>query len=260
METKIDYTRITESPGLSATKDQLARLYERYHLAQQFAKDQDVLEVACGSGIGLGYLARVARFVMGGDIDEKNVALARAYYKDNLKMEISRFDAHSLPYEDQRFNLVILYETIYYLEKPERFVDEACRVLRPGGILIVGTVNKDWEDFHPSPYVHRYFSVQELYQLLKDKFDKVKMYGSFPVVRGGMKSKIFSFIKHVAVKWNIIPGSLHARAYLKRIFIGKLVPLPCEVTENMASYHPPKEISSLLPTRDFTILYAVAHK
>jgi len=88
MNNLIDYSSITESPNLKATREQLARLYQRYHFARQFAKDKEVLEVACGSGIGLGYLAKVAKSVVGGDVDKKNVNLARENYKLKDEREV----------------------------------------------------------------------------------------------------------------------------------------------------------------------------
>ena len=58
----------------------------------------------------------------------------------------------------------------------------------------------------------------------------------------------------------LIPGSLKARAYLKRIFMGKLVPLPSEVYEDMASYEPPVENPPDKVCRDFKIIYAIGKK
>ena len=300
MNKQVDYSSITESPNLKATQEQLARLYQRYHFARQFAKDKDVLEVACGSGIGLGYLAKVAKSVVGGDVDKKNVNLARENYKlkderevredkklrrwedienekmgrwedeklrscedgklRNWKIDIQIMDAHNLDFSDDSFDLVLLFEAIYYLKDPDKFVTEAERVLRENGNLIICTVNKDWDDFHPSPYTYKYFSVPELYEILKGKFDAVMMYGGFTVNNNGIKNKVISFIKRMAVKFNLIPGSLKARAYLKRIFMGKLIPLPAEVYEGMAPYESPVSIPVDKINKDFKIIYAVASK
>lgn len=253
-----EYYEITETPGLKATQEQIARLYHRYRFARQFAEGKDVLEVACGSGIGLGYLAGFARSVVGGDIDERNVSLAREHYKGRIKIEI--MDAHNLPFSDKNFDLVLLYEAIYYLKEPQRFIREASRVLRDGGILIICTVNKDWDDFHPSPYTYKYFSVPELYEALQSEFKKVDIYGAFRVEQDGVKDRIISLIKRIAVSFNLIPGSLKARAYLKRIFMGKLTPIPEEVYEGMAPYEEPVSISADRPNKDFKIIYAVAQK
>jgi SAM-dependent methyltransferase len=252
------YYEITEIPGLKATKEQIERLYHRYHFARKFAEGKDVLEVACGAGLGLGYIGKVAKSIIGGDIDETNVSIARGYYGDKIKIDI--MDAHALPFENERFDLVLLYEAIYYLKEPHRFIQEAKRVLRNEGILIICTVNKDWEDFHPSPYTYKYFSVPELYEALRTEFREVKLYGAFKVENVGIKNKIISFIKRFAVKFHLIPGSLKARVYLKRIFMGKLIPLPNEIKEEMTNYTEPVLIPVDKPNREFKIIYAVAKK
>lgn len=69
---KYEYGDVTETPDTKASSEQLTRLYTRYRFASEFCKDKDVLEVACGAGLGLGYLARFAKRVVGGDYDEKN--------------------------------------------------------------------------------------------------------------------------------------------------------------------------------------------
>jgi SAM-dependent methyltransferase len=224
------------------------------------AEGKDVLESGCGAGLGIGYLARFARKVVGGDIEEKNISIIKEYYRGRPNIIVDLMEAQSLPIPDTRFNLALLYETIYYLKDPEKCIAEAARVLRENGILIVCTVNKDWEDFHPSPYTYRYFSVPELYELIRKSFREVKLYGGFPVDLIGTRDEITSLIKRLAVKLHLIPGSLKGRAYLKRIFMGKLIPLPPEVYEGMAPYEPPLEIPVDKINRDFKIIYAVGRK
>ena len=255
-----DYSLITERPDAGATQEQITRLYQRYHFARQFAENKDVLEAACGSGIGLGYLAKAAGRTVGGDIDEKNVSLAKEHYRNRAGIQIGLMDAHNLPFADAEFDLVLLYEAIYYLKSPEQFAGEAARVLRKEGKLIVCTVNKDWEDFHPSPYACRYFSVPELSTLLKKHFPEVVIYGAFPVTKGGIKDSAVSLIKRTAVAMNLIPGSLKARTYLKRIFIGKLTLLPAEIYEGMACYQEPVPTPSAEINRNFKIIYGIAAK
>lgn len=175
-------------------------------------------------------------------------------------IQILHLDAHDLKFPDRRFGLVLLYEAIYCLEEPQRFVSEAKRLLADSGILIICSVNNDWSDFHPSRYAHQYYSVPEIYELLKTDFQEVKLYGGFPVAKRGAKSKLTSLIKRSAVKFHLIPGSLKTRAYLKRIFMGKLVPLPHEVYEGMAPYEPPVEIPSDRVSPGYKIIYAVGRE
>ncbi len=259
------YHTITETPGLKATREQLERIYHRYRFAANYARERHVLEVACGSGIGLGYLAQTAHKVIGGDIDEVNLSVAKEIYRkcgegesDKISPEIIWLDAHELRFPDGAFDLLLLFEAVYYLEKPELFISEAKRVLNSKGRLIIGTVNKDWEDFHPSPYTHRYFSVPELYELLCKAFSTVTMYGAFPLQPQGTLQRGISLIKRTAVRLDLIPGSLTARAYLKRLFLGPLQALPAQLEEGMTPYRPPVEIAADRPNRGYKIIYAVA--
>ena len=255
-----EYSLVTESPGLQATKEQIERIYQRYNFAREFAHGRDVLEIGCGSGMGLEHLAKVAKKVMGGDIDEDNISLAQKIHVDNEKIDIHLMDAHDIKLPDRSVDLAILFEAIYYLHTPEKFLKEAYRILRENGKIIICTVNKDWEDFHPSPYTHRYFSVPELHDLIKEDFKNIKIYGAFPVANGGVRGKILSFIKKTALKFNLIPGSLKARALLKRIFIGKVQPLPEKIEDGMAVYEKPCEISPVDVNKDYKIIYTIASK
>ena len=219
-----DYSAITEIPGVKGSQEQLARLYQRYHFARELGEGKDVLEIGCGAGLGLGYLAKVAKKVVGGDIEEKNVSVAREYYKNRQNITVDLMDAHNILLPDGSFDLVLLFETIYYLKDPKRCIAEVARLLRPNGTFVICTANKDWEDFHPSPYTYKYFPVPELYGLIKESFREVKLYGGFPVGNGGTGDEFISLIKRFAVKFNPIPGSLKSRAYLKRILWEDLSP------------------------------------
>jgi hypothetical protein len=47
---------------------------------------------------------------------------------------------------------------------------------------------------------------------------------------------------------------------LKRIFFGKLTPLPHEIQDGMTEYTPPVRIPHDFPVHDFKVLYALAFK
>jgi SAM-dependent methyltransferase len=254
----VDYSTVTEVPGNRASHEQLSRMFHRYHFASNFCEKKDVLEVACGAGQGLGYLARKARKVVGGDCTEKLVHAAREHYKKRI--DIYLLDAHHLPFEDKRFDVVILYEAFYYLKEPEKFIKEAHRVLRDNGVLIICTVNKDWPDFNPSPFSTKYFSVPELTMLLNKKFFGVELYGAFPANTIFIKDKLISLIKRVAITLHLIPKTMKGKELFKRMFFGKLSPLPYEISGGIFEYTPPLPVALDSPNHDFKVLYAVAKR
>jgi len=51
------------------------------------------------------------------------------------------FDAEEMPIADESIDTAVSAEMIYYLRRPERFIAEAHRVLRPGGRLVLSTTN-----------------------------------------------------------------------------------------------------------------------
>jgi ubiquinone/menaquinone biosynthesis C-methylase UbiE len=253
-----NYSTITELPGQRASREQLERLYHRYKFASTVCEGKDVLEVACGAGLGLGYLENVAKRVVGGDIQENILRFAASHYDERQNIEVRTLDAHRLPFKDKSFDVVILFEAIYYLEQPEEFLDGCRRVLQEKGILLICTVNKHWSDFNPSPHSVKYFSVPELYQLLGHQFPHVELYGAFSVSRNSATDKIISLIKRMAVVFYLMPKTMKGKELFKRMFFGKLAPLPNEIEDGMCKYIPPVPISYDSPNHQYKVFYAVA--
>ncbi len=254
-----DYSIVTELPGFKSSEEQLTRLYQRYRFARDFCKDKKVLEVACGGGMGLGYLAKVAKKVVGGDKDKDILKHPLERYEGKDKIKIEEFDAQNLPFEDKSFDVVILYEAIYYLPEPEKFVSEAHRVLKDNGVLLICTVNKDWADFNPSPYSTKYFSAPELYSLVSQKFSQVQLFGAFPASNKGIKNNFLSSVKRTAVNFNLIPKTMKGKEIFKRVFFGKLLTMPSEIEDGKVEYSPPVAISSDQPNYQYIVLFSEAH-
>lgn len=253
-----DYSTVTETPGVKASAEQIERLYHRYHFARQYCHGKDVLEAACGAGQGLGYIATVARSVTGTDIDGRCLAYARKAYADRPAIVIQQMDAQDPSFQDGSFDVIILYEAIYYLENPEIFVDNSCRMLRPGGVLLICSVNREWTGFNPSPYSRKYYSAKELHDLLKTRFAGVQLYAAFSDEPGTLKEKLVFSLKRAAVALGIIPKTMKGKELLKRVFFGRLAPLPAEVREGMAAYAPPVPLRLDTPDNRHKVIYAVA--
>ncbi len=255
-----DYSTVTEAPQDKGSKEQLSMLCTRYQWAAEFCSGKTVLEVGCGAGSGLGLLAKKANLVVGGDIEPNNLSFAKEHYRGREKIELLLFDGHKFPFKDKSLEVVILYETIYYLSQPEKFIQETRRVLKDKGILLICTVNCNWSDFNPSPYSLKYFSVPELYALMKRNFSKVEIYGGFPAFTASAKEKVVSFIKRTAVSLHLIPKTMQGKEFLKRVFFGKLSTIPPEIEENGYQFQPPVLIPYDTPNSTFKVIYALAQK
>lgn len=231
-------------------------LYTRYGQAGSFCQGKDVLEVACGSGQGLGYLAARARRVVGGDYTAGLLWLAQGHY--GPRIPLVQLDAHRLPFRDQSFDVVVFYEAIYYLARPDQFLAESRRVLRGQGVVLICSVNKEWSDFNPSPLSARYFSARELGELLEWQGFGVELYGAFPVSARSAREQVVSAIKRLAVRLRLIPRTMRGKAALKRLFFGSLTPIPPEIKDGIAEAHPLVPLSTDSSSLRYKVLYAVA--
>jgi SAM-dependent methyltransferase len=252
----VDYSAVTELGDDLGSRAQLRRAYARYYFAAQFCDGKDVLEVACGGGQGLGHLARRARTVVGLDIDPTNLAAARQTYADRAEVAVIAGDAHDLPFDAGMFDVVLLFEAVYYLRDAERFVREARRVLRPDGTLLVCTANKDVSGFNPGALTHRHFGVRELSTLLAGQGFRTEIFASGALATT-VRARAFRASKRAAVRMGLIPNTLKMRAVIKRLFFGPLVRLPREIEEGIVDYDPVVAIPSDAPTKRHEVILAV---
>lgn len=113
---------------------------ERYVFAGRYVAGKDVLDVACGTGIGTAYLLHAgARSCAGVDIDKGAIDYAEANYKGCM---FAQSNATELPLPDASVHVVVSFETIEHVRNQEQFLEECRRVLRPGGLLICSTPNQ----------------------------------------------------------------------------------------------------------------------
>ncbi len=219
-----DFASVTEQPSQGATRMQMSMLRTRYGWAAEFAGGKDVLEVACGAGLGLGWLAERARRVEAGDIDQENCRIARETYRGETKIRVERMDALELAFEDCSFDVALLLEALYYLPDVTRFLAEAERVLRPGGRLLIATVNSEWGGFHPSPLHTRYWTAAELVEALAQAGFVTQVSAAFRDA-SGLRNRL----KTVAAHCGCMPRTMRGKAVLKRIFYGRLERIPSRV-------------------------------
>ena len=252
-----DYSTITEQPEQGATQLQLAMLSTRYAWAASHAAKKDVAEIACGAGLGLGCLARVAKSVEAGDLNAANCRIAEATYADRDNIRVRQMDALDLPFADRSLDVVLLFEAIYYLPDADAFLSEASRVLRPGGRLLISTVNREWSGFNASPFHTRYLSAAELTYSLSRAGFAVNLGVGFPEKAGALDS-VVGQIRRAAVAAHLIPQTMTGKAFLKRLFYGSLEQLPRELPPGRM-----ETLSQLGPDLDLSIyrtLYAEARK
>lgn len=252
----VDYSTVTELAGDEISQEQLDRLCHRYYLAGAYCIGKDVIEAACGTGPGLGYLAARARSLRAGDFTPGILAIAQRHYGDRI--DLRQFDVQAMPFEDDSADVVVLFEALYYIPSAERFVDECCRVLRSGGQVLIATANKDLYDFNPSLHSHVYYGVVELNRLFTERGFTVQCFGYHSIRDVALRQKVLRPVKKLAVKLGLIPKTMAGKKGLKRIVFGRLTPMPAEITEGMLPYQEPARLSLSSPDHEHKVIYCAA--
>lgn len=102
--------------------------------------DDDVLDVACGSGAFLRKHASHVQRIAGLDHSEDLIGIALRENRERVEEGTAEFvvgDATSLPWEDDRFSVVTSNCIDCFSSKAKQTLAEMYRVLRPGGRVLV---------------------------------------------------------------------------------------------------------------------------
>ena len=149
----------------------------RYAFARPFCEGTRILDAACGQGYG-SYLMKTwgAKEVTGIDIDAAAIAQASALFRED-GLHYLQHTVEQLPFPDASFDVVVSFETIEHIDKPDAFLKEIKRVLRPGGIVVISCPNDNYyyqndctkNPSHKAEYT--YFQFKELTEKLQNRLD-----------------------------------------------------------------------------------------
>jgi ubiquinone/menaquinone biosynthesis C-methylase UbiE len=101
---------------------------------------KNILELGCGPGKYVGLLANIGFTVVG--VDPLSFpSWDELKKKENIKL-LPDIYAEKLPFDDGSFDAVVCLSALLYFENPIKGLLEMRRVLKPGGLLILRTVNR----------------------------------------------------------------------------------------------------------------------
>lgn len=104
-------------------------------------KAGNILDVACGKGATTRHLLKYFKpeNVTGINISEKQVHYCREKVP-NVRFE--HMNATQMTFEDNLFDNIICVEAVHHFDTREKFLMEAYRVLRPGGMLVLADLRQ----------------------------------------------------------------------------------------------------------------------
>jgi len=185
------------------------RYRTHYHIKPFIARLQpgcSVLEIGCGVGLDTWQLVQRGLRVTAVDLTEVAVETARRRFReDEVRFEVA--DACSLPFADATFDYVYSFGVLHHTADTDKSVQEAHRVLKPGGEAFV-------------MLYHRRSLNELVHRLLRVPFEEKD--AACPIVRRYTRAEIaelFGAFSGVSVEVEYLFGEGYGAAY-------RLMPAP----------------------------------
>lgn len=151
--------------------------FQRHVFAYRLAAERIhgvVLDAGCGEGYGAAILARRAETVLAVDVDAPAVHHAAGRY---AAPRFVRADLAALPVRDRAVDGIVSLQVLEHLDQADRYIESCAHLLRPGGVLVLSTPNRDTFPAGLNPFhVHEYHAA-ELRAMLARHFPLVALGG-----------------------------------------------------------------------------------
>ncbi|KAJ2147207.1 Hexaprenyldihydroxybenzoate methyltransferase, mitochondrial [Coemansia sp. RSA 678] len=103
------------------------------------------IDVGCGGGLASESLARLGMRVVGVDAAHENISMARVHQQRDpmlSNLEYKHTTAEQLVAQHEQFDVVVSLEVIEHVTHAFEFVKSLVRLTRPGGLIVVSTMNR----------------------------------------------------------------------------------------------------------------------
>jgi 2-polyprenyl-6-hydroxyphenyl methylase/3-demethylubiquinone-9 3-methyltransferase len=131
--------------------------YIRDRVTTHFGRDRkrldsmaglQILDIGCGGGVLSEPLARLGASVVGADPAMANVEVARRHAaQSNLIIDYRCTTAEALADAGERFDIVLAMEVVEHVADVPLFVRRCAEMVKPGGLMIVATLNRTLKSF-----------------------------------------------------------------------------------------------------------------
>ncbi len=133
---------------LAYIRDAACKRFERNPKQLDCLKDLRILDIGCGGGILSEPLARLGAKVTGADPAEKNIAVAKLHAEQSgVAVDYRATTAEALADAGERFDIVLAMEVVEHVADLKLFVARCAQMVRPGGLMIVATINRTLKSF-----------------------------------------------------------------------------------------------------------------
>ncbi len=129
---------------LGFIRDQAAARFNRDAYAPAPFEGLRLLDIGCGGGLLAEPMSRLGFAVTGVDASAKNIAVASLHAAEaGVSVDYRNVTVEELLAEDgDGFDVVLNMEVVEHVNDPGRFLRDASRLVKPGGLMIVATLNR----------------------------------------------------------------------------------------------------------------------
>ncbi len=107
-----------------------------------------ILDVGCGGGVLSEPLARLGATVTGLDPAPANIAVAKRHAeRSGLSVNYREETIEAVTARGETFDVVLAMEVVEHVADVEAFVSACCAAVKPGGLLVMATINRTLRAF-----------------------------------------------------------------------------------------------------------------
>lgn len=111
-------------------------------------KGLTIADIGCGGGLVTEPLRRMGADVTGIDAGKENIRVARAHAKAcGLDIDYRATTVEKIADADEKFDVVTALEIVEHVADVDLFIESCCRIVKPGGLLILSTLNRTPKSF-----------------------------------------------------------------------------------------------------------------
>src|ERR1700749_3732634 len=132
---------------LGYIRDAAARKFERNVRSLNCLGGLRILDIGCGGGVLWEPLTRLGAQVIGVDPSATNIAAAKLHAeKGHLSIDYRCTTVETMDARE-RFDIVLAMEVVEHVTDIGAFVGRCAAMLKPGGLMVVSTLNRNWKSF-----------------------------------------------------------------------------------------------------------------
>ena len=160
-KTALEFNRVRVKYFIS----QICLFYQRDHNQDLPLKGLCILDLGCGGGLVCEALAKAGASVVGIDVSEMSVEVAKRHaLKSQLAIEYRHEHAEQTSQSDaQRYDVVINAEVIEHVPDQQALITQCSQLTKPNGCIIMATLNRTVKSFFigiiGAEYIMRYLPV-----------------------------------------------------------------------------------------------------